>query len=160
MTLKKLDIAKFLTDEELEELVQTSERLIFDAGTTIIAEGEVSQAFDIIVHGVVETSVKSGSKSFRPIDELKPGQYYGLYAMIVDAPSFQQFAAATDVTVIRVHIECIRALLTNRPDLSEELARIVKQRMDTAEEMRLRTDNAPARLTFQDILRRVDALMR
>ncbi|WP_282060877.1 mechanosensitive ion channel domain-containing protein [Roseobacter litoralis] len=160
MTLKKLDIAKFLTDEELEQLVQTSERLIFDAGTTIIAEGEVSQAFDSIVHGVVETSVKSGSTSFRPIDELKPGQYYGLYAMIVDAPSFQQFAAATDVTVIRVHIECIRALLTNRPDLSEELARIVKQRMDTAEEMRLRTDNAPARLTFQDILRRVDALMR
>ncbi|SFG34813.1 Small-conductance mechanosensitive channel [Roseobacter denitrificans OCh 114] len=160
VTLKKLDIANFLTDEELEQLVRSSERLVFDAGTTIVAEGEVSHAFDIIVHGVVETSVNSGGTSSRMIGELKPGEYYGLYSMIADTPSFQQFAAATDVTVIRVHIECIRALLQNRPDLSEEFARIVKQRMDNAQAVRLGADKTPARLTFQDIMRRLDALMR
>lgn len=158
--LKRLDIANSLTEEELEHLLQSSERLTFDAGATIIAEGEVSQAFDFIVHGVVETSVRSGGTSSKLIGELKSGEYYGLYSMIADAPSFQQFAAATDVTVIRIHIDCIRALLQNRPDLSEEFARIVKQRMDTAEQVRIRVNKAPARLTFQDILRKVDALVR
>ncbi len=159
LTLKGMDIANFLTDEELEQLVEKSERHTYDAGSILVAEGEVSQSFDIIVHGIVETSIVTSKKQTKIIDEMHPGQYYGLYSMIVDGPSFQQFTAATDVTIIRVHMEYIRTLLTKRPDLQDEFAKIVKQRMDVAEEVRLRFNKVPVRLTLQDIVYKIDSLV-
>ena len=38
---------------------------------------------------------------------MKPGQYYGVYCMIMDGPSCQQVAAATHVGVMHVHTASI-----------------------------------------------------
>ena len=73
---------------------------------------------------------------------MKPGQYYGLYCMITDGPLFQQVAAAADVSVIRVHIASIRAILKNRPELSEKFAHSETQRMDGAQAARLQSQKA------------------
>jgi len=159
LALKSLDIASSLTDAELEHLVKASERHTYDAGTVLTAEGECSKAFNIILHGIVETSVKTASGTSKIIDELKPGQYYGLYAMIVDSLAFQQFTAVTDVTLIRINMDALRALLIKRPDLQEKFAKIAKQRMDTAQEIRLSVNKSPIRLTVHDILRKIEKLV-
>jgi small-conductance mechanosensitive channel/CRP-like cAMP-binding protein len=157
--LQGLDFAKFLTNEELEQLADTSDRHTYDAGTTIISEGEISQCFEIIVHGIVETSVERGRNPLETIGEIVPGQYYGLYSMIAEGPSFQKFSAATDVTVMRVHIEHIRALLIKRPDLSEAFAKIVEFRMEKAQEVRMKGDAPKNKLSFYDILNKIEGLV-
>jgi small-conductance mechanosensitive channel/CRP-like cAMP-binding protein len=160
LALKGLDIANSLTDEELEKLAAMSQRFVFDAGTILIREGAIAGAFDIIINGIVESSITLSQGSRKIVDRLSPGQYFGITSMITSSPSVLQFTALTDVTIIRIDISCLQSLLADRPDLSEAFAKIVKQRLDRAEEVRLAAKKPASRLSFQDIVRRIDASLR
>ena len=137
-----------------------SQHFVFDAGTVLIREGATAGAFDIIISGIVESSITLSQGSRKIVERLSPGQYFGITSMITKSPSVLQFTAMTDVTIIRIDIGCLQSLLADRPDLSEAFAKIVKQRLDRAEEVRLAAKKPASRLTFQDILRRIDASLR
>ena len=158
LALKGLDIASAFNDKELEQMASMSQRHTFDDGTVLIREGDVAGAFDIIVTGIVEASITTGTGSSKNVDQLKAGQYFGITSMVIDNPSFLQFAAKTEVTLIRVDLECFRKILNQRPDLSEELAKVVKQRLDASQEMKLSTSKPASWFTIQDILKRIDTL--
>ncbi|MEP4249575.1 mechanosensitive ion channel domain-containing protein [Tateyamaria sp.] len=156
LALKMLDISKSLSDEELEQLAEMSSHKTFEAGTVLVAEGEISKSLDVILHGVVETSVLSATGPARVVDHLRSGQYFGLTSMLMDTPSFMQFTASTNVTLIRIDIDCLRHILNDRSDLHDEFAIIMKQRMDSAQDARLE-DAAPIkRFTIKDFLRRFE----
>ena len=160
LALKGLDVAGSLTEEELEKIASMSQHLIFDAGTVLLREGATAKAFDVIINGIVESSISLPNGSRKSVERLSPGQYFGITSMITTDPSTLQFTALTDVSLIRIDTACLRSILADRPDLSADFARIVKQRMDRAEEVRLSARKAPNKLTFQDILRRVELSLR
>ena len=160
LALKGLDIANSLNDEELEKIATMSQHFVIDAGTVLIREDAIADAFDIIISGIVESSTTLSQGSRKIVERLSPGQYFGITSMITNNPSVLQFTALTDVTIIRIDISCLQSLLADRPDLSEEFAKIVKQRLDRAEEVRLAAKKPASRLTFQDIVRRIDASLR
>ncbi|MEP3300009.1 MAG: mechanosensitive ion channel family protein [Pseudoruegeria sp.] len=156
LALKMLDIAKSLSEEELEHLAEMSNRITFEAGTIIVAEGAIARSVDIISHGVVETSIRMPTGAQKIVDQLRSGQYFGLTSMLMDNPAFLQFKASTNVTLIRIDIDCLRLILANRTDLHAEFAGIMKQRMDAAHNVRLSSDQIEKRFTFQDFLRRLE----
>jgi small-conductance mechanosensitive channel/CRP-like cAMP-binding protein len=156
LALKMLDITKSLSDEELSQLAEMSQRETFEAGTVLVSEGEIAQSIDIILHGVVETSVSTKTDTSIVVGQLKSGQYFGLTSMLMETSSFLQFTAATTVTLIRIDIECLRHVLVNRTDLHDEFAVIMKQRMDNAQDARLASSQTEKRFTIRDFLRRMD----
>ncbi len=156
LALKMLDIAKSLSDKELEDVAEMSNHITIEAGTVIISEGEVAQFIDVIIHGVVETSVMTATGVPRVVDQLRSGQYFGLTSMLMDSPSFMQFSASTNVTLIRINIECLRKILVNRPDLHDEFAIIMKQRIDNAQNARLASAQTGKRFTVKDFLHRME----
>ena len=160
LALKGLDVASSLTEEELEKIASMSQHFVFDAGTILIREGAIADAFDVIINGMVESSITLPSGSRKFVERLSPGQYFGITSMITAHPSILEFTALTDVTLIRIDTSCLRSVLADRPDLTEEFAKIVKQRLDRAEEVRLGAKEPTARLTFQDIVRRIEASLR
>jgi len=160
LALKGLDIASSLTEEELEKIASMSQHFIFDAGTVLIGEGTIADAFDIIVNGIVESSITLPEGTRKVVDRLSPGQYFGITSMITSAPSFLEFTALTDVTVIRVNIDCVRLLLADRPDLAENFAAVVKQRLDVVEKIKLASKKPMVRLSFQDVLLRIQRSLR
>jgi small-conductance mechanosensitive channel/CRP-like cAMP-binding protein len=156
LTLKMLDLAGALSDEELERLAEMSVHKTFEAGTVLVSEGEVSQSIDIVTHGVVETSVMTASGKSTIVENLGSGQYFGLTSMIMDSPSFMTFTASTNVTLICIDITCLRQILADRPDLQDEFAMIMKQRMDRAKDARLASMQTDKRFTMKDFLRRME----
>ena len=159
LALKGLDVANILTDSEIEQMAAMSQHHSFESGTVIMREGEAATAFDIVATGVVETSIKTNKGATKVIDQLNPGQYYGISSMVTDNPSFLEFTALTDVSIIRVDLDCFRTIVSNRPELSEELAQIVKQRIDAAEEARSFSNNPSPKLSIQEILKRMEKLL-
>jgi small-conductance mechanosensitive channel len=160
LALKGLDVASSLTEEELEKIASMSQHFIFDAGTVLLHEGATANAFDVIINGIVESSITLPNGSRKSIERLSPGQYFGITSMITTVPSVLQFTALTDVSLIRIDTACLRSVLADRPDLSEDFAKIVKQRLERAEEVRLGAQRSPAKLTLQDILRRIELMLR
>jgi small-conductance mechanosensitive channel len=160
LALKGLDVASSLTDEELEKLAAMSQHIVFDAGAVLLREGATAEAFDVLINGVVESSITLSRGGRKVVERLSPGQYFGITSMITTHPSILEFTALTDVTVIRIDISCLQSLFADRPDLSEQFAKIVKQRLDRAEEVRMGAGEPAARLSFQDILRRIEISLR
>lgn len=160
LALKMLDIAKSLSEEELEQLAEMSSRKTFEAGTVLVSEGAIAQAVDVIIHGVVETSIMTKTGAPKVVDQLRSGQYFGLTSMLMDNPSFLQFTASTNVTLIRINIGCLQQILVNRTDLHKEFARIMKQRMDSAQDVRSASVKTDKRFTIRDVLRRIEQLAR
>lgn len=156
LALKSLDLAINLTDEELEMIASMSQRIHFDSGKVILHGGEMSESIDIIINGFVDCSIKLPNGSEKTVDRLSAGEYFGITSMFTSDPSTLQFTATSDLTVLRINRDSIQTLLTDRPDRSEEYARLVKQRLDLAENFRQEATLNTARLSIQDIVHRIE----
>lgn len=156
LALKALDIGALLEDDELAALVSKSVTNVYDAGSVILNEGVVAPGVDIIASGVVETSITTPQGTIKPIDQLVPGEYFGIASMLTDVPSFLKFTALTDVTLIRIDMNCLRSVLAERKDLSEAFAKVVEQRIERANQVRRETKKPSMSFSFQDILRRIE----
>lgn len=156
LVLKMLDISKSLSDEELDAIVEQSSRETVEMGTTIVAEGDTAKTIDVIVHGIVETSVRGQAGETRVVDQLRAGDYFGLTSVLMETPSFLTFKASTNVTLVSIDIECLRRLLLNRPDIHDEFAIIMNERMQTAEVVRASGGQTDRRFTMKDFLRRLE----
>ena len=61
------------------------DRKVFPAGATIFAEGEVGTAAYILLRGDVTIFVGFGTAQQRALTELRPGQMFGVHALMAGA---------------------------------------------------------------------------
>ncbi|WP_299288237.1 mechanosensitive ion channel domain-containing protein [uncultured Tateyamaria sp.] len=160
MALKSLDFAAFLTEEDLGEIASMSERAFYEAGSVILKEGEQADRIQIISTGVVEVSVSSNAGRRHYVDELHPGQYFGLAAMLTNEPAAMQYLASTDVSIIRVNVDCLRKVVSGRDGITEQFAQLVQHRRQRAEDAKTYVQDSGQAVTFQDLVRRVDRVFR
>jgi CRP-like cAMP-binding protein len=81
-------------------------------------------------------------------------------AMLSHEPGFLDLVADTDVTLIRIDLDCVRAIVGARPELAEMLTQVVKERLDAAEAARVASRQPAKRLTLLDIRFGVERRMR
>jgi small-conductance mechanosensitive channel len=160
LALKSLDMAGKLTDEEVAQIAARSNYRYFDTGHLLLAEGDVSDAFYVIAGGLVDTAVRLSDGSRKVVDTLGPGKHFGITTMLTTEPSFLEFIAKTDVTLIRVDLDCIRAIVAARPELAELFAAVVKERLDAADAARVASRRPARRMTLRDIRQGVERRMR
>ena len=89
-----------------------------------------------------------------------PGQYFGLVSMLTNQPSIFEYRALTDVTLIRVGLECMQEVLRKHPDLADRYAAIVEQRLAEAELVRGTSEAQPVSNTTQHVKRFIRKLIR
>jgi small-conductance mechanosensitive channel/CRP-like cAMP-binding protein len=151
LALRSLELAGELSDDELAQVAARSEYRHFNAGRVLLAEGAVSDAFYVIAGGLVDSNVLLPDGSRRLLETLGPGNYFGLTAMLTTEPSFEEFVAKSDVTLIRVDLEALRPFVETRPELKEKLVQLVKARWDLAEATQAQSRRRSRRLTLRDI---------
>jgi small-conductance mechanosensitive channel len=151
LALKSLEFAGELTEEEIDQIAARSEYCHFDAGRVLLAEGAISDALYVIAGGLVDSRVLLEDGSRKELETLSPGSYFGLTAMLTTEPSFEEFVAKSDVTLIRVDLNCVRSIVDARPALKDSLVALVKQRWDLAEAARTQSRRRSQRLTMRDI---------
>jgi len=160
LALQSLDFAGTLTDAELSQIAARSQYRYFDTGQVILAEGAVSDAVYVIAGGLVDTAIRLADGKRKVVDTLGQGKHFGITAMLTTDPSFLEFVAKTDVTLIRIDLECVRNLVGERPELAEMLSAVIKERLDTAEAARVASRRPARRLTLRDIRIGVERRMR
>ena len=160
MALKSLDFAAFLHEDDLAGIASMSQRSFFEAGAVILNEGQQAEGIHIISSGVVEVTVTSQTNKRHSVEELNPGQYFGLAAMLTCEPSGMQFAARSDVSLITVDIDCLRKVAAGKEDITEQFAELVQRRKKRADDAKSFTVNSKQAVTFPDMVRRIDQVFR
>ena len=160
MALKSLDFAAFLQEDELIGIASMSKRSFFEAGAVILEEGQQAEGIHIISSGVVEVTITSQANKRHSIEELNPGQYFGLAALLTCEPAGMQYAASSDVSIITVDIDCLRKVAAGKEDIIEQFAELVQRRRKRAEDAKSFTTVSNQAVTFQDMVRRIDRVFR
>jgi hypothetical protein len=122
LALKAIDFADALSDGELMQIAARSEYRYHDTGHVLLAEGAVSDAFYVIAGGLVDTAVRLPNGPRKSVETLGPGKHFGIDAMLTPEPSFLEYVAKTDVTLIHIDFDCVRQIVDARPELAERLA--------------------------------------
>jgi small-conductance mechanosensitive channel len=160
LTLKSLDFADTLTEAELAQIAARSEYRYFNGGHVLLAEGAASDAVYVVAGGLVHASIRLPNGARKVVDTLVPGKHFGMTEMLSLEPGFLEFVANTDVTLIRIDLECVRAIVDARPELAEMLTRVIKERLDAAEAARVASRQPAKRLTLRDIRLGVERRIR
>ncbi|MBK1724250.1 mechanosensitive ion channel family protein [Thiocystis violacea] len=159
LALQSLDIAGFLTGDELERLAARADYCQFDSGRILLAEGVPSEAFYVVTAGLIEAAVMLPDRTRKVTETLGPGKHFGITSMLTTDPSFLEFMAKSDVSLIRIDLDCIRGLVAERPELADRLAGIVKERLDAAEAARYASRQPSRSLSMRDIRERIEGLV-
>jgi CRP-like cAMP-binding protein len=149
-----------LTDAEITLLSEQGEYRYFNTRAIAAAEGAVSDAVYVIAGGLVDVAVRLPDGSRKVVETLGPGNHFGITAMLETEPSFLEYAANTDVTLIRIDLDCVRGIVAQRPELAAMLTRVIKERLDAAEAQRVASRQPARRLTLRDIRLGVERRMR
>ena len=160
MALKSLDFAAFLHEDDLAGIATMSQRSFFEAGAVILNEGQQAEGIHIISSGVVEVTVSSQQNKRHSVEELNPGQYFGLTALLTCEPAGMQYTARSDVSIITVDIDCLRKVVAGKDSIIEQFAELVQHRRKRADDAKSFKVESNQAVTFQDMVRRIDRVFR
>ncbi|MGH2451952.1 MAG: FAD-dependent oxidoreductase [Candidatus Limnocylindria bacterium] len=105
--------------------------LEFEAGQTILSEGDPSDAFYIVTRGGVAISRRDGTGAERVVATLGPTEFFGEIGLLTGAPRRATVRATAPTEVLRLGREDFERLVRSSRATGERLDEIVRERVGT-----------------------------
>jgi CRP-like cAMP-binding protein len=121
-----------LFDDDIAELGQRLERVHFEPGALVFAQGEVSGAVWVFRRGRVELSRREGRRRLI-VQIVHPGDVDGDIGLILQMPMPYAAHAIDDVDALRLSAEDFERLIATRPMLARRWLSSVAARLMSAE---------------------------
>ncbi len=135
--LLNVDIFRGLSDDELDELVDSIQVAPFAKGAIVTRQGARANWLYVLTQGHVEVRVAGEDGSTRRVNTLKAPSFFGEMALMTGSAREATVVALEDVQCLRVDREAFGKLLERRPELADEVAAILAERrvaLDAARE--------------------------
>jgi CRP-like cAMP-binding protein len=123
-----------LTIEELQELARTARPITLGPMERLIVQGQRGESLFVIADGAVEVMLRRRDGRDWPIDTLTIGAVIGEMSLLTGEPRAATVRAIESVTVYEIGRRQYEPLLRSRPQLLDELAALVEQRLRTGSE--------------------------
>jgi small-conductance mechanosensitive channel/CRP-like cAMP-binding protein len=127
--LKYVELFRTLTEEERLELARSLRVAPFSRGEVMTRQGAKAHWLYVITKGeaAVEVSVAGVSESER-IATLHAGDFFGEGGMMTGAPRAATVIALSDVECYRLSKEAFDDILRQRPEIAEDISRVMANR--------------------------------
>jgi CRP-like cAMP-binding protein len=120
---------ELLPKELLEEVSQFGKRLDFGPGEAIIRQGELGEAFYVLLDGEARVYIQTAANTELQVNILRPGQYFGEMSLIENNPTTATVLAApaNPVSVVALTPDQFGSLLENSAPFREQLHDVVER---------------------------------
>ena len=125
--LAKIPLFEPLRSGELEHLVKTLRRLVFEPGKTLVRTGDAGDSLFMLIEGLLAVRVERDGE-LRQVARIEPGQCFGEMSLLTGEPRSATIHAVTESVVYEIHKEPLTHLMHERPELAEHLSRILAER--------------------------------
>jgi CRP-like cAMP-binding protein/small-conductance mechanosensitive channel len=149
--LDEVELFATLSADERETLARAMVDTPFIKGDTITRQGAVAHWLYLLIDGEAEVWTEANGQRTH-VATLKPGSVVGEMGLITGEPRRATVTARSDVTCFRLDKAAFQAVLQARPDLAEELSRIIARRQGELES-KLQANSAAAAAAPQDAIR-------
>ncbi|HZE39464.1 MAG TPA: Crp/Fnr family transcriptional regulator [Stackebrandtia sp.] len=147
-TLARAGLFQGVDPEAVEALSKELEQVEIKKGDTIFTESEPGDSLYIVVSGKVKLGRRSADGRQNLLAVMGPADMIGELAIFDPGPRTATATALTDLKLARLGKSALRPWLTNRPEIAEQLLRVIARRLR-------RTNDALADLIFTDVPGRV-----
>jgi len=134
--LRGVDLFAALTDEEKSEIAERLQYAPFARGDVITKQGDASHWLYIVAFGEAEVRYEPPGGTPRVVGTLNPGQFFGEMGLLAGEARYATVVAKTDVECYRLDKAAFQGLLLSRPEIAEEVSRLVGSRRGDLDQAR------------------------
>ncbi|MGA7748517.1 MAG: mechanosensitive ion channel family protein, partial [Gallionella sp.] len=128
-TLKRVELFKQMTDEELHKLAARLKYAPFAKGNVITKQGAPAQHWlFVIINGETEVYIEAPNGEKRRLNVLTKGDFFGEMSLMTGAPRMASVIASTDVECYRLDKEAFEEIMVARPSIADEVSHILVER--------------------------------
>jgi small-conductance mechanosensitive channel len=128
-----VDLFSSLSPEERSAVVERLQYAPFARGDVITKQGKTSHWLYIIVSGEAEIVHEKPDGTRLRVGTVVAGGFFGEMGLLTGAPRTATVIATADVECYRLDKTSFQGLLTTRPELAEDISRIVAERKHSNE---------------------------
>lgn len=125
--LPAIPLFSSLTADELQRVIEGVELREFEAGQTIVRQGDPGVALFVIVHGRVQVVVEGPPRL--PQATLGEGAFFGELALLTDFPRSATVEALEPTQLLEISRDLIARVIAESPDVLKVLLRFFRDRM-------------------------------
>jgi len=142
--LKQVDLLATLSEEERSFVAGRLEYAPFARGDIITKQGSVAHWLYVIAFGEAEVRYEQVGRAPRVLGTLSAGQFFGEMGLLAGESRNATVIAKTDVECYRLDRPSFQALLLARPELANEVSRVIAARKPGLETARAEAAEAMA----------------
>ncbi|MBX9634196.1 MAG: mechanosensitive ion channel family protein, partial [Magnetospirillum sp.] len=125
--LRRVPLFNALRDDELKIVAAKLNESTLSSGTTVVRQGDAGQSLFVLVEGLLSVSIDG-----KAVGSIQPGNVFGEMSLLTGEPRKATISAHTDAVVLEIVAEQIGDVMTARPEIVDELARIMARNRQTA----------------------------
>jgi small-conductance mechanosensitive channel/CRP-like cAMP-binding protein len=141
--LKQVDLLAPLSDEERKFVAERLQYTPFARGDIVTKQGSVAQWLYIIAFGEAEVRFEQPGRPHRLLGTLGAGQFFGEMGLLSGDSRNATVIARTDLECYRLDRASFQALLLARPELANEVSRVIATRKPGLETARAEAASTP-----------------
>ncbi|MEI6145221.1 MAG: mechanosensitive ion channel family protein [Methylococcales bacterium] len=126
--LHQFEIFSILNDSELSVIAENLIYMPFAKGDFIIRQGEIANWLLIVENGSTDVFLKSSSGELQLINTTEGPCLLGEMGLMIGSPRSATVVAKSDVSAYRLDKKSFHALLIKRPELADEITKLLVAR--------------------------------
>ena len=126
--LKQVPLFSNLDQDQIEIIAETSQRLQFAKGQTIIKQGESDNRLFIIADGVVSIELNQADGSKTELGRLGVGEFFGEMALMTGEPRTADASALRSTLLLVVQKQTIKNIFSENNNFYNEMAKVLAER--------------------------------
>ena len=134
--LKGIDLFAGLAEDERAEIADRLQYAPFARGDVITRQGDTAHWLYIVAFGEADVLYEAQGTQARPVGTLRPGEYFGEMGLLVGDARHATVVAKTDVECYRLDRASVQGLLLSRPEIADQISRVVASRRGSIDEAR------------------------
>jgi CRP-like cAMP-binding protein len=142
--LKQVDLLAPLSEEERNFVAGRLQYAPFARGDIITKQGSIAHWLYVIAFGEAEVRFEQTGRAPRVLGTVRAGQFFGEMGLLAGESRNATVVAKTDVECYRLDRASFQALLLARPELANEVSRVIAARKPELETARAEAAEAMA----------------
>ena len=118
--LRGIASLRYLSDEALENLIDSSSLVGIPEGNTIVEESESGDALYVVIYGTAKVTHNFGSSKIN-LALLRAGDYFGEWSILTGAPRAATVTAVTAVEAVRIDCDVFLDFIKDNPEVRDRI---------------------------------------
>jgi len=127
--LRAVPLFRYLPDDSMQQLVDSAILVGVPPGSILIEEGEVGDAFYVIVYGSLRVSHDVDGRHLN-LAQLQPGDFFGEWSLLTGAPRAATVSALSQTELVAIERSAFLKIMQLHPEIRDRIDLEAHNRFD------------------------------